>query len=975
MTAFFGTNGTWTTTTSNGPTSAAPADWTQLTWTTPAAPAGATHLSFGVTLQSVGSLTVDDLAISGTPPSDATPPSVSLTAPTADSTVRGSVTISASATDDRGVAEVQFLVDDAVVGSDTTAPYSTSWNSATVADGTHAITARATDTAGNPATSAPRGVAVDNSGPLVALTAPSDGAAVAGDVPLTASATDASSVTSVEFLVDDTVVATDTSAPYGATWDSTTVADGAHAITARATDGPGNVATSAAADVTVGNVVSDLPPEVALTAPAASSTLSGTVTLSANASDDVGIARVEFLAGTTVVGTDTSAPYSTTWDTTGVADGSVSLTARATDSADQVTTSAAVAATVDNHGPSVAITAPAVGASVSGSATLSATASDTSGVAKVEFLVDGVVVGSDTSAPFGIAWDTTGTPDGSVSIAARATDVLDQATTSAARTVSVDNAAPVVAISSPADGAVVAGPVNIFATVTDASAVTVEFLVDGTVVNTDSTPPSYDTTWDSTTVPDGPVTIAARATDAAGNVATSASETLTVANHVDTAPPAVSLTAPASGVTVGGSSVTVSATASDDKGVDHVDFRVGTNLVGTDTSSPYTISWDTTNLPDGAATLTAVAVDTSGNETTSAARTVTVDNTGPAVTLTAPADGATVSGNRIALSATATDPAGIASVAFVIDGTVVGTDTSSPYSINWNSKNTPDGPKALTARATDRAGNVATSLARTITVRNGPAPDTTPPTVSLNAPAAGATVAGTSVTLSASASDNVGVSRVEFLVDGTVVGSDTSSPYSISWNSTAVANGQVSIAARAVDAAANAGTSAPRTITVSNQPPAVMNASLEAATGSTPDCWQSSSSGKNTSAFARLADAHTGSFAERITVSGYKNGNARFLSGQDATCGIAGIPGRAYRLGLWLKGTGSAIRIAVSYRNSSGSWVSWTTSGTAAASAAWAERTFTTPALPSGATLLSFGVSVEGNAVITVDDFSISLAP
>jgi hypothetical protein len=94
--------------------------------------------------------------------------------------------------------------------------------------------------------------------------------------------------------------------------------------------------------------------------------------------------------------------------------------------------------------------------------------------------------------------------------------------------------------------------------------------------------------------------------------------------------------------------------------------------------------------------------------------------------------------------------------------------------------------------------------------------DTTPPTVSLTAPAAGATVSGTAATLSATASDNVAVAKVDFFVDGALVGTDTSSPYSISWNSTTVANGSHSFTARATDTAGNATTSAAVTATVSN---------------------------------------------------------------------------------------------------------------------------------------------------------------
>ncbi|HVM17141.1 MAG TPA: Ig-like domain-containing protein [Gaiellaceae bacterium] len=93
--------------------------------------------------------------------------------------------------------------------------------------------------------------------------------------------------------------------------------------------------------------------------------------------------------------------------------------------------------------------------------------------------------------------------------------------------------------------------------------------------------------------------------------------------------------------------------------------------------------------------------------------------------------------------------------------------------------------------------------------------DTTPPTVALTAPADGATVSGT-VTLSADASDNVGVSRVEFLVNGAVVGTATSAPYSVSWDSRTVANGQATIRARATDTAGNTALSDPRSVSVQN---------------------------------------------------------------------------------------------------------------------------------------------------------------
>ena len=96
-----------------------------------------------------------------------------------------------------------------------------------------------------------------------------------------------------------------------------------------------------------------------------------------------------------------------------------------------------------------------------------------------------------------------------------------------------------------------------------------------------------------------------------------------------------------------------------------------------------------------------------------------------------------------------------------------------------------------------------------------PPGDTTPPTTSITSPANGATVSGI-ITVSANASDSVGVTRVELYVDGTFTGSDTSSPYGIPWNTAGVLNGGHSLQTRAYDAAGNVGSSAAVSVTVSN---------------------------------------------------------------------------------------------------------------------------------------------------------------
>ncbi|MDO8742496.1 MAG: LamG-like jellyroll fold domain-containing protein, partial [bacterium] len=112
-----------------------------------------------------------------------------------------------------------------------------------------------------------------------------------------------------------------------------------------------------------------------------------------------------------------------------------------------------------------------------------------------------------------------------------------------------------------------------------------------------------------------------------------------------------------------------------------------------------------------------------------------------------------------------------------------------------------------------------------------PAPDTTTPSVSLTAPASGATVSGATVTVSATASDNTGVSGVQFLLDGIALAAeDTTSPYTVTWNTTSSTNGTHTLTATARDAAGNTTTATGVTVTVSNT--VSSSATCEAATGS-----------------------------------------------------------------------------------------------------------------------------------------------
>jgi hypothetical protein len=164
------------------------------------------------------------------------------------------------------------------------------------------------------------------------------------------------------------------------------------------------------------------------------------------------------------------------------------------------------------------------------------------------------------------------------------------------------------------------------------------------------------------------------------------------------------------------------------------------------------------------------------------------------------------------MAATASDADGsISRVEFYNGGTLLATDTSSPYSYTWS--NVAAGSYTITAIAQDNAGTRTTSSARTITVSSS-TPSNQAPTVSLTSPSSGASAsAPAAFTVSANASDADGtIARVDFYQGSVQIGSDTTSPYSITWSN--VAAGTYSIMAVARDNAGATTSSSARTVVV-----------------------------------------------------------------------------------------------------------------------------------------------------------------
>jgi poly(hydroxyalkanoate) depolymerase family esterase len=452
--------------------------------------------------------------------SDTAAPSVSLTAPANNASVSGTVQVTASASDNVGVSKVDFFIDNVLVSTDTASPYAYAWNSAAATNGTHVLVAKASDAAGNTATSASISVFVsggisDTTPPTVSITFPTNGSTVAGAVDITATASDDIGVTKVEFIIDGTVVGQGVSAqqagPYSFSWNTTAYATGSHTLQTRAYDAAGNNATSASVTVTVDQASVNFTERFSNNGPdkagwtltewaldasdqtgttgsksilgsalPAFNTVTKTATVSLTLSSnprltywrklDLYGANINASASFKVIvndGTDRVVDSATksglgalaesSWtqraniDLSAYANRAVTLkfvvtatdtgsnTSRAKAWVDSITVGPPSTA-LDTTAPTVNVTAPSASDTLSGTVDVTANASDGSGVSKVEFYVDGALASTDTTSPFVFTWNTAGAANGAHTLMAKAYDAANNLSTDNDTSVTVSNA-------------------------------------------------------------------------------------------------------------------------------------------------------------------------------------------------------------------------------------------------------------------------------------------------------------------------------------------------------------------------------------------------------------------------------------------------------------------------------------------------------------------------------------------------------
>jgi hypothetical protein len=458
--------------------------------------------------------------------------------------------------------------------------------------------------------------------------------------------------------------------------------------------------------------------------------LRATTGLSATATSDRPIVGVRFQTAPAGSGTwtdrctDDIAPYACDWDTTGVADGSYDVRAIALDASGYSQNSTVGARRVDNTAPTATLTDP--GSPLTGTRTVSATASDTGGgIASVafEYRTSGswTALCTDSNAPYSCAWDTAALPDGLYDVRATATDDAGNTAGSTVANRLLDNGAPTIAVTT--DTTPKRGTITLQSTSGDGSGTGVASVTYrvrtspagawSTACTTASAP--FSCSFDTTTRSDGLYDLQAIATDGVSLATTSA--TVTGVRFDNTNPATTTMVNP--GTPLSGA-VPLSGAATDaGSGIASVRFQyapTGTTTWAdacTDASTPYSCSWDTSTATDGVYDLRALSTDNAGN--TRASATIAsrrVDNVAPAVAITDPGSPLRAT---TTIYATASDGGGIANVVIQrkpssgSTWTTICTDASSPYSCAWNTTGVTDGSYDLRATATDNFGRTATS--------------------------------------------------------------------------------------------------------------------------------------------------------------------------------------------------------------------------------------------------------------------------
>ena len=355
-------------------------------------------------------------------PIDVTPPTGALTSPPAGSTVFGNASIQVTAADDQLVDYIEFYIDGNLNGTyDCSGPScsaSYDWNTTTESEGEHVIQVILVDGWNNSTVLTPISVTVDNIDqddihPTAVITEPASGQTVNGDVLVETLVTDNLEIDKVEFYINSQIVYTDSIAPdYNYLWDTDSLPDDEnYVISIVAYDEVGNEGPSTAITVHLDNY-DNINPSGLIMYPYAGQIISGQQTISVLAEDNVGIDSVDFFINNVLVYSDFEEPYEYDWNTEfEFEDANHIIGSIVTDIAGNQFEIPSISVFVnnipnDNVPPTISISNPVSGQTVSGTVNFTVNVDDNVGIAQVEFFIDGYSLGIVTEEPYSHLWDT-----------------------------------------------------------------------------------------------------------------------------------------------------------------------------------------------------------------------------------------------------------------------------------------------------------------------------------------------------------------------------------------------------------------------------------------------------------------------------------------------------------------------------------------------------------------------------------------